>query len=89
MTCCVAIILLVTAAVHGRPEGATSAACGTTTDIVPSHNGNLPSDIALPYSVDLSDFTSGQYIPGDMYTSERQCIANCMYVYRYAFVTFR
>ena len=67
---------------HGRPEGATSAACGTTTDIAPSHNGNLPSDTALPYSVDLNDFTDGQYIPGNNYTSKRQCsyITICIHV---------
>ena len=59
-----------TTAVQGHPEGATIAACGTTTDIVPEHAGSSPSDTPLPYSVDLSGFTSGQYIPGDTYTSK-------------------
>ena len=65
-------MLLVITAVHGRPEGASPAACGTTTDIVPSHAESSPSDTPLPYSVDLSDFTGGQYIPGDTYTSKKQ-----------------
>ena len=71
MTYCIAVILLVITAVQGRPEGAPLAACGTTTDIVPDHAGILPSDTPLPYSVDLSDFTDGQYIPGETYTSNK------------------
>ena len=63
-------MLLVITAVHGRPEGASPAACGTTTDIVPDHDGIPPSDTPLPYSVDLSDFTGSQYIPGEAYTSK-------------------
>ena len=61
-------------AVQGRPEGATIAACGTTTDIVPEHAGIAPSDTPFPYSVDLNDFTNGQYIPGDTYTSKKQML---------------
>ena len=64
-------MLLVITAVQGRPDGATIAACGTTTDIAPDHGGNLPSNTSLPYSVDLSDFTGGKYIPGDTYTSKK------------------
>ena len=60
-----------TTSVQGRPEGATIAACGATTDIVPDHGGQSPSDTQLPYSVDLSDFTGGEYIPGDTYLSKR------------------
>ena len=57
---------------HGRPEGAPIEACGQTTDIVPSHAGISPSDTALPYLVNLSDFTDGQYIPENTYKSERR-----------------
>ena len=60
-----------TTSVQGRPEGASPAACGATTDIVPDHGGLSPSDTPLPYSVDLSDFTSGEYIPGDTYLSKK------------------
>ena len=66
---CISVILLMATAVKGRPEGASPAACGMTTDIVPDHAGNSPSDTPFPYSVDLSDFTNGQYIPGNTYTS--------------------
>ena len=65
-------MLLVITAVYGMPEGAPPEACGTTTDIVPSHAGISPSDTPLPYSVDISDFTGDQYIPGDTYTSKKQ-----------------
>ena len=56
---------------QGRPEGAPPEACGITTDIVPNHVPNTPSDTPLPYSVDLSDFTGGEYIPGDTYLSKK------------------
>jgi len=74
---------LVTTTVKGRSEGAPPEACGVTTDIVPNHAGISPSDTAIPYSVDLNDFTGGQYIPGDMYTSEKQCSQShvCMHVH--------
>lgn len=67
---CIAVTLLVAATVRGRPEGAPPAACGMTTDIVPNHAGISPSTDPIPYTVDLSDFTGGQYIPGDTYTSK-------------------
>ena len=71
MAFCIAVILLVTTSVQGRPGGATIAACGATTDIAPYHGGLSPSDTSLPYSVDLSDFTGGEYIPGDTYLSKK------------------
>ena len=52
---------------QGRPGGAPPKACGATTDIVPDHRGLSPSDTPLPSSVDLSDFTGGEYIPEDTY----------------------
>ena len=73
MAYCIAVLLLVITAVQGRPEGAPPEACGTTTDIVPNH-GISPSDTPLPYSVDLSDFTDGQYIPGDTYISNKELL---------------
>jgi len=54
--------------VYGRSEGAPPEACG---DIVPLHNGISSSDTSLPYLVNLSDFIGDQYIPRDMYTSEK------------------
>ena len=70
MVCCIAVILLVTTAVQGLPEGAPPEACGITTDIATDHAGISSSDTPLPYSVDLSDFTGGQYIPGETYISK-------------------
>ena len=70
MYCIGVILLLVITSVQGRPEGAPLEACGETTDIVPNHGSNTPSDTPLPYSVDLSDFTDGEYIPGDTYLSK-------------------
>lgn len=64
---CFAVILLVVAAVHGRPEGAPPEACA---EIAPMHAGISPSTDPFPYSVDLSDFTGGEYIPGDTYQSK-------------------
>ena len=60
-------ILLVTTSVQGRSGGAPLDACG---DIIPMHVGS-PSNTALPYSVDLSDFTDGEYIPGETYESKK------------------
>ena len=68
MISCIAVILLVITAVQGRPEGAPPEACG---DIAPDHAGIAPSDTTLPYTVDLSDFTGGEYIPGNTYTSKK------------------
>ena len=66
----IAVILLLAAVVQGFPNGAPTDACGIITDIVPIH-GVPPSNTPLPYSVDLSDFTNGEYIPGDTYTSKK------------------
>ena len=67
----IAVLLLVITAVQGLPGGAPPEACGITTDIEPDH-GASPSDTPLPYSVDLSDFTGGQYIPEDIYISNKK-----------------
>ena len=83
MAYCIAAILLVTTSVQGRPEGATIAACGATTDIVPDHGGLSPSDTPLPYSVDLSDFTGGEYIPGDTYLSMKLHVTIFSHVAKY------
>ena len=69
--CFAAILLVAITAVQGRPEGAPPEACGVTTDIVPNHVPNTPSDTPLPYSVDLSDFTDGEYTPGNTYLSKK------------------
>ncbi|XP_065899813.1 reelin domain-containing protein 1-like [Dysidea avara] len=61
--CLVVSLLLVTTA-HGRPEGAPPEACA---QIAPMHAGISPSTDPLPYSVDLSDFTGDEYVPGDTY----------------------
>ena len=66
----IATILFVVTTVHGRSTGASPQACGETTDIVPNHTGSSPSNTPIPYSVDLTDFTAGQYIPEDTYTSK-------------------
>ena len=50
--------------------GAPVDACGTTTDIAPSHGTNTPQMSEVPYSVDLSQFTGMMYTPGQTYTSE-------------------
>ena len=73
-------MLLVAATVDGRPEGAPPIACGIVTDIVPIHANITPSDTPLPYSVDLSDFTGGKYIPGDKYISKKH-VATYIHTY--------
>ena len=52
----------------GLSEGAPPEAC---TDIEPDHHGISPSDDPLPYSVDLSDITGGEYIPERLYNSKK------------------
>ena len=58
-------LLVITA--NGRPEGAPPEACA---QIAPMHAGISPSTDPLPFSVDLSDFTGGEYVPGDTYLSK-------------------
>ena len=72
LRCFIVAILLVTtfAQVQSQLQGAPRAACGTTTDIAPLHVGVSASTSPLPYSVDLSDFTDGEYIPGATYQSK-------------------
>ena len=65
--CCFAVILSLVTTAHGRPEGAPPEACA---QIAPMHAGISPSTDPLPYSVDLSDFTGGEYVPGDTYQSK-------------------
>jgi len=55
--------------VDGRRNGAPEEACGTITDIVPSHIGS-PSAAPLPYSVNLSDFDNNRYYASQTYNSE-------------------
>ena len=52
---------MATISVQGWPGGAPPEAYGATTDIAPYHGGLSPSDTPLPYSVDLSDFTGGEF----------------------------
>ena len=56
--------------VQGLSGGAPHEACGIATDIVPNHAGISPSTDPIPYTVDLSGFIGGQYVPGDIYTSK-------------------
>ena len=73
----IAIIVLVTTVgqVQSQLQGAPRAACGRTTDIAPHHPGYSSSSTPLPYTVDLSDFTGGEYVPGKTYISELCIIA--------------
>ncbi|XP_065899816.1 putative defense protein 3 [Dysidea avara] len=61
---CLVVSLLLATTAHGRPEGAPPEACA---QIAPMHAGISPSTDPLPYSVDLSDFTGDEYVPGDTY----------------------
>jgi len=47
--------------VDGRSTGAPMEACGTKTDIVPSHPPTAPSHNPFPYSIDLIDFENIRY----------------------------
>jgi len=49
--------------------GAPETACGSVTDIEPSHPGSRQMS-AVPYTVNISDFTGMMYTPGQTYTSE-------------------
>ena len=66
MVNCFAVILLLVSTAHGLPGGAPLEACA---QIAPMHVGISPSTDPLPFSVDLSDFTGGEYVPGDTYQS--------------------
>ena len=61
-------VLLLTTSVQGRSLGAPDDAC---VDIAPEHGSSSPSSDPLPYSVDLSDFTGGEYTPGQTYLSKK------------------
>ena len=67
MVQCLVVSLLLATTAHGRPEGAPPEACA---QIAPMHAGISPSTDPLPYSVDLSDFTGDEYVPGDTYQSK-------------------
>ena len=76
---CFAVILSLVTTAHGLPEGAPPEACA---QIVPVHAGISPSTDPLPFSIDLSDFTGGEYVPGDTYQSKNYLnisnTANCV-----------
>ena len=65
---------IVVVVVDGMSRGAPIQACGTTTDIVPSHSGTSSSTDSLPFSIDLSSFKRNVYTPGQIYTSK------CIYI---------
>jgi len=73
-----AVFLLLVTTAYGRPEGAPPEACA---QIAPMHAGISPSIDPLPFNVDLSDFTGGEYVPGDTYQSKNTIstivIINC------------
>ena len=69
--CIAAMLLVAPTSLQGQPGGAPPETCGATTDIVPDHGGLSPSDTPLSCSVDFSDFTGGEYIPGDTYLSKK------------------
>ena len=63
---------------QGRPGGGAFACC---TNIAPEHSSLPPSSDPLPYSIDLSGFTDGEYIPGATYQSRKykSCISPTTY----------